>query len=348
MAQYSYIGLSGEVVVLADSQINFRGVWSQTTSYAVRDAASYGNRWYVAVTAHTGVTPPSVYVTETPTYWSPLVLVEGDPEALDTASEIAAAAAIGIATLALETSWAGTEAAAAAHALAATGTDAADQAYTLATLALDTAWVGTGAAAVAETDAQSAYSLARLALDTAWVGTNATGQDDSLARLALDTAWAGTQAAAAAQGAADQADSLAQQALIQANSGTDAAFAARFGVVNYWAGRLVQSGNNAPVATVCRSTFPGADFVWSYISTGVYEGVLSPAIGALPPGYTGVQVSSYYSSVNGTMSIPSYEIIDSNTVRVTSWKTNPGSPTLTLEDDRLNVFMEIKTFEPPS
>ncbi|MGV0949250.1 MAG: hypothetical protein ACOYB3_01165 [Azonexus sp.] len=322
MSQYSYIGLSGEVVVLADSQINFRGVWSQTTSYAVRDAASYGNRWYIAVTAHTGVTPPSVYVTETPTYWSPLVLVEGDPEALDTASEIAAAAAIGMATLALETSWAGTEAAAVAHALAATGTDSADQAYALATLALNTAWSGTQAPAI-----DGVYSLAR---------------------LALDTAWAGTQTAAAAQGAADQADSLAQQALIQANSGTDAAFAARFGVVNYWAGRMVQSGNNAPVATVCRNTFQGADFVWSYVSTGVYEGVLNPAIGALPPGYTGVQISPYYSSANGTMSIPAYEIIDSNTVRVTSWKTNPGNPTLTLDDDRLNVFMEIKTFEPPS
>ena len=371
MAQYSYIGLSGETVVLADSQINFRGGWLQTTSYAVRDAASYNSRWYIAVTAHTGVTPPTVFVITTPTYWSPLVLTEGDPEILDTASEIAAAAAIGIATLALETAWAGTNTANSALALASTGTDAADQAYSLARLALDTAWagtnapaiegvyslarlaldtawVGTGAAAVSETDAQSAYSLARLALDTAWVGTNHPPQNDSLARLALDTAWSGTQAAAAAQGAANQADSLAQQALLAAWNGTNAAFAARFGVVDYWAGRLVQSGVSAPVVSVYRSTFTGADLVWSYVSTGVYEGVLSPATGALTPGYTGVQVSSYYSSVNGTMSIPSYEIIDTNTIRVTSWKTNPGNPTLTLDDDRLNVFLEIKTFVMPT
>lgn len=343
MSQYSYIGLSGETVVLADSQINFRGGWLQTTSYAVRDAASYNSRWYIAITAHTGVTPPTVYVITTPTYWSPLVLTEGDPTVLDTASEIAAAAAIGIATLALETAWTGTNTANEALALASTGTDAADQAYSLARLALDTAWVGTNAPAI-----EGVYSLARLALDTAWTGTNTPVQNDSLAQLALDTAWTGTLAAAAAQGAADQADSLAQQALQAAWAGTLAAAAARFGVVNYWAARMVQAGSAAPVVVNYQNTFPGSDFVWTYISQGVYEGVLNPAIGALPLGYTGIQTSPYYNAGAGTVSIPAYEVIDTNTIRITSWKTNVGNPTFTLEDDLLNVYVELKTYTAPS
>lgn len=166
-AQYAYIGLSGETTVLASTQINFRSAWSVSTSYARLDAVTYNSRWFIAITAHTGVTPPTTFVTETPTYWSPLVLVEGDPQTLDTSSEIAAAAAVGMATLALQTSWSGTEAAAWANALAATGTDAANQAYSLAQLALDTAWYGTGAAAAAQATADSAVA----ALNTGLQGT---------------------------------------------------------------------------------------------------------------------------------------------------------------------------------
>jgi len=147
-ALYSYIGVFGEVVTLAATQINFRSAWSGTTSYAKLDAVSYNSRWFIAVTAHTGVTPPTTFTIETPIYWSPLVLVEGDPQTLDTASEIAAAAAVGIATAALETAWAGTDTANAALALAATGTDAADQAYSLAQQALEAVWAGTDSSGV--------------------------------------------------------------------------------------------------------------------------------------------------------------------------------------------------------
>lgn len=175
MAQYSYIGLFGEVVVIADSDINFRGAWSGTTSYALKDAANYNGRWFIAVTAHTGVTPPTVYIIETPTYWSPLVLTEGDPEILDTNSEIVASRAESNSILALSTSWAGTDAAAAARDLAATGTEAADQAYALATLALDTAWTGTDAAAAAM--AEALYNTDRTTELTVEVGTAANRLD---------------------------------------------------------------------------------------------------------------------------------------------------------------------------
>lgn len=124
-ALYSYIGLFSQTVTLADTNINFRGAWSETTSYAVLDAAIYNDRWFICVTAHTGVTPPSVYEISTPTYWSPLVLVEGDPQTLDTASEIAANAAYAQSQLAIQTAWNGTNTANEAYALAVTGTDAA-------------------------------------------------------------------------------------------------------------------------------------------------------------------------------------------------------------------------------
>lgn len=166
-ALYSYVGLSGETVTLADTNINFRGAWSETTSYAVQDASVYNNRWFICVTAHTGVLPPSVYTVETPTYWSPLVLVEGNPQIADTNSELVANDAYAQSQLAIQTSWAGTDTANAALALAAQGTDAAaaaqgaaDSAYSLAVLALDTAWAGTSSAAVAQA-----------ALDTGLQGT---------------------------------------------------------------------------------------------------------------------------------------------------------------------------------
>lgn len=209
-ALYSYIGLSGETVTLADTAINFRGAWSGSTSYAVKDAAIYNSRWFIATTAHTGVTPPNVFVIETPTYWSPLVLVEGDPQVADTNSEIAANNAYAQSQLAIQTAWAGTDTANAALALAVTGTTAADQAYSLAQQALQTAWAGTNQPAV-----DGVYSIARLALDTAWAGTQAASAAQSssdsayaLATLALNTAWAGTDAASAAQLAADNANAI--------------------------------------------------------------------------------------------------------------------------------------------
>jgi hypothetical protein len=272
-AQYSYIGLAGEVIELADSNINFRDIWSGTTSYAVLDAVIHNNRYFICIAANTGVTPPDLFTVETPTYWSPLVLVSGMSPANATDAQLAAASATSIATTALNTAW--------------TGTQAAADAYSLATTALNTAWTGTQAAA-------DAYSLATQALDTAWAGTSA-------------------------------------------------AAAARFGVQKIWAGRLVQSGSSAPVATVYANTFVG-NIVWYYISTGVYEGVLTPNLGEFTSGYTGINTSPYYVSADGTMSIPASEIIDTGTIRVSSWETTNGNNPLVLSDNRLNTYMEIKTY----
>lgn len=228
-ALYSYIGLSGETVTLADTSINFRGAWSGSTSYAVRDAASYNSRWFIAITAHTGVTPPNVFVIETPTYWSPLVLVEGDPEIADTGSEIAANNAYAQSQLAIQTAWAGTDTANAALALAAQGTAAAaaaqsqadaawayaGQAWTIAVNGTQAAAAAQGSADGAQGTADESLSVATLALNTSWAGTQAassaqTSADSAyaLATLALNTAWAGTDAASAAQVAADNANAI--------------------------------------------------------------------------------------------------------------------------------------------
>lgn len=223
-AQYSYIGSSGEVVVLADTSINFTGAWSGTTSYAKLDSVTYNSRRYIAVTPHTGVTPPTEFVISTPTYWSPLVLVEGDPTIDDTNSEIVSQRASALATLALETAWAGTEAASVAQALAAAGTDAANAAWDYAGQAWTIAVTGTNAA-------DQAYSLALQALYTAWTGTDTpTGGGGAGTVDAWVMDWlaqtynisvSGTEAASVSQSAADAAYSLAQQALAMAWVGTD-------------------------------------------------------------------------------------------------------------------------------
>jgi hypothetical protein len=173
MAQYSYINPAGGNNVLADTSVNFRGAWSGSTPYALLDAASYNSRWFIAITAHTGVTPPSTFVIETPTYWSPLVLIEGDPQILDTASEIAAANAVATSDRALAVAWTGTNTADRALAVAWAGTDAAAAAYSVARTALDTAWTGTQSAAAANA------LLARGVSGTVWGAMTNGAQTDT-------------------------------------------------------------------------------------------------------------------------------------------------------------------------
>lgn len=112
-AQYTYVGLSGGNTTLSDTNINFRGEWSETTSYSVLDSVVYTGRRFIAVAAHTGVTPPSTLTNGIPEFWSPLVLTEGNPDTLDTNSEIVSAEALETANLALITATAAADAAAA-------------------------------------------------------------------------------------------------------------------------------------------------------------------------------------------------------------------------------------------
>lgn len=156
---YTYIGLAGEDVVIHGEDVNFRGAWSANTSYVEQDAASYNDRWWIAVEDHTGVTPPTSYTTGVPDYWSPLVLVEGNSPLASTSSEIAANNAYAQSQLALQTAWSGTAAAASALALAQTGTNAANSAYSIGVLALNTAWAGTSAAAAAQATADAVTAV---------------------------------------------------------------------------------------------------------------------------------------------------------------------------------------------
>lgn len=294
-ALYSYIGLSGETVTIADTNINFRGAWSVSTSYAVKDSVTYNSRRFIAITAHTGVTPPSTFVIETPTYWSPLVLVEGDPEVDDTNSELVAQAAYDQAQYAVQTAWAGTNVANDALALAAAGTDAAadaqaaaDAAYSLATNALNTAWTGTGAQGAAD----AAYSLAQQALETAWVGTN------------------------------------------QPN----------YGVLKHWSGRVTQDDLNDPESFVFHNSYVN-DIIWTRQGVGIYHGVIADSEFTL--NHTFCQVSPQFDITYGTACVPATTFLDEGTLVVAALRLQNGNPPIRLADDRLDVFLEIKTYNNP-
>lgn len=130
MALYRFIALDGENRTVNASQLNFTGVWSAVTTYAVYDVAtdSLGHYW-VALVENTNEAIPSSFTTAVPTTWSHLVLQSGDPispedQAIDTAD-----AAYAAAYNALDVAW--------------TGTNTADEAYGLANTAYNLATQGT-------------------------------------------------------------------------------------------------------------------------------------------------------------------------------------------------------------
>jgi len=71
VATHAYSDLSGQVVYVELSELNGRGSWSASTSYAANDYVLYGNSLYVALEP-TSESPPG-----TTQLWSTLALVYG-------------------------------------------------------------------------------------------------------------------------------------------------------------------------------------------------------------------------------------------------------------------------------
>lgn len=189
---YSYVDLDNIIQDVSDDTLNFAGNWDSQLSYFSLDVVLFGDSRYIALTASQGSTPPNNAVRDD--RWSILTLVStgtlvsgtNATDALDLAElalsranyaiSIAGTATgggdSGLAQLALETAW--------------VGTNAGDQAYDIAVSALSTAWVGTNAG-------DQSYDIAVSGLETAWVGTNAGDQAYDVAQDAYRLAVAGTE-----------------------------------------------------------------------------------------------------------------------------------------------------------
>lgn len=228
---YAYTNISRDTIMVAENDLNFTGTWSSSGTYwaEAKDTVGYGNGLFVALVDNINVNPTFI-PKKGQRKWSELAVIRAgtqtDDHTVDQAYALADRA-LGQANFSVEIAVNGTNAAAAANALAYTalrtawsGTNGVDQAIQIAVNGTNAAAAGISAASAAAAAAQSTANSAQSAASTAQSAADAAQSSASAAQVSANAAQV---SANGAQTAANAAQATGSAALVVAWAGTAAA-----------------------------------------------------------------------------------------------------------------------------
>ena len=220
---------SGEIQVKQELG-TFRGDWSASTSYEVRDLVkdTSTNNIFICVTAHTSSGSQPLTTNTDSAKWSLIVdaaSATSSASAAASSATAAASSATAAASSASAASTSETNAAASATTASTQATNAASSATTASTQATNAASSATSAASSASTATTKASEASTSATNAASSATSAASSATTATTKASEAATSATNAASSATTASTQASNASTSASNAASSATSAATA---------------------------------------------------------------------------------------------------------------------------
>jgi len=220
---------SGEIQVTQELG-TFRGDWSASTSYEVRDLVkdTSTNNIFICVTAHTSSGSQPLTTNTDSAKWSLIVdaaSATSSASAAASSATAAASSATAAASSASAASTSETNAAASATTASTQATNAASSATTASTQATNAASSATSAASSASTATTKASEASTSATNAASSATSAASSATTATTKASEAATSATNAASSATTASTQASNASTSASNAASSATSAATA---------------------------------------------------------------------------------------------------------------------------